>query len=78
MQFGVVVNWTVSEVLAGTEPPGIRMNPSVTVELYPPLPPPLAVVVTPVGLLKQVGTATSRYLIPLAADAVKRTRTVAV
>src|SRR5436189_3827863 len=81
VQFGVVVNWTVTEPPSPASwPPGIRMKPSVTVSEYA-VPPALTVAVTPDGLLKHVGTATSVYLrsLPFGStfDSVTRTRTVA-
>lgn len=33
VQFGVVLNWTVRKPLSGIDPPGRRINPSVTVGL---------------------------------------------
>jgi hypothetical protein len=33
VQFGVTLNWTVTKPLFGIEPPGIRMNPSVTMDV---------------------------------------------
>src|SRR5438874_9447962 len=84
VQFGVVVNCTVREPLTAIWPPLRRMKPSVTTTgVSYAAPPALTVAVTPVGLLKQVGIATSVYLICFAwllvsvFTDVTRTRTVA-
>src|SRR5437016_1692780 len=65
--------------LLGVLPFGRRMKPSTTSGAYEPVPPPLTVVLTEVGVLKQVGTATAVYFefFPPGAVVVMRSRSVA-